>query len=289
MAHRKNTECDLRPDATELQESVGSTVLTFILICMALGALAGLLAGLLGIGGGLVIVPLLTVLLPLYGIVPAEHVMLVAVATSLATIVITCSSSTRAHHRLHNIPWRLAPAVLMGAAAGAVTVGSFAHLVNGQFLQWFFACAVALIGLRMIFSQMASGLRPLPTRPVLALISAFLASIASLLGIGGGALYVPMLNFFSVDMRRAIGLAAVSGLVIAIFAVIGYVSSGWSYYAFADGFVGFVYLPAVAAVVSTSMLAAPLGAKLTQVLPVLRIKRIFGLFLLLVSAKMMFS
>lgn len=268
---------------------MGSTVLTFILICMALGALAGLLAGLLGIGGGLVIVPLLTVLLPLYGIVPAEHVMLVAVATSLATIVITCSSSTRAHHRLHNIPWRLAPAVLLGAAAGALTVGSFAHLVNGQFLQWFFACAVALIGLRMIFSQMASGLRSLPTRPVLALISAFLASIASLLGIGGGALYVPMLNFFSVDMRRAIGLAAVSGLVIAIFAVIGYVSSGWSYYAFADGFVGFVYLPAVAAVVSTSMLAAPLGAKLTQVLPVLGIKKIFGLFLLLVSAKMMFS
>ena len=100
---------------------------------------------------------------------------------------------------------------------------------------------------------------------------------------------MPVLNFFSVNMRRAIGLAAVTGLVIAIFAVIGYVSSGWSYYRFADGFVGFVYLPAVVAVVSTSMLAAPLGAKPTQKLPVLRIKRIFGLFLLVVSAKMILS
>lgn len=273
----------------DARKSWGKTVLIFMLICMALGALAGLLAGLLGIGGGLVIVPLLTFLLPRYGIVPDEHVMLVAVATSLATIVITCSASTRAHHRLNNIPWRLAPPLLAGAAVGALTVGSFAHLVNGDFLQLFFACAVALLGVRMIFSQIASGLRPLPAKPVLALISSLLASIASLLGIGGGALYVPTLNFFSVDMRRAIGLAAVAGLVIAIFAVIGYVSSGLAYYAFADGFVGFVYLPAVAAVVSTSMLAAPLGAKLTQVLPVLRIKKIFGLFLLVVSAKMMFS
>ncbi len=264
-------------------------MLTFFLICMMLGALAGLLAGLLGIGGGLVIVPLLTLLLPLYHIVPAEHVMLVAVATSLATIVITCASSTRAHHRLHNIPWQLAPAVLTGAAAGALLVGSFAYLVNGRVLQLFFGIAVALIGLRMLFSQAASGVRVLPAKPVLAIISAVLASIASLLGIGGGALYVPVLNFFSVNMRRAIGLAAVTGLVIAIFAVIGYVSSGWSYYSFADGFVGFVYLPAVVAVVSTSMLAAPLGAKLTQKLPVLRIKRIFGLFLLVVSAKMILS
>jgi uncharacterized membrane protein YfcA len=98
-----------------------------------------------------------------------------------------------------------------------------------------------------------------------------------------------VLNYFSVDMRRAIGCAAASGIAIAVFGTLGYVIAGWQHYRLADGFIGYIYLPALLGIVATSVFTAPLGARLAQTLPVLTIKRVFGVFLLLVSAKMMFS
>ena len=118
---------------------------------------------------------------------------------------------------------------------------------------------------------------------------AFLGGIASLLGIGGGALFVPMLNYFSLDMRRAIGCAAASGIAIAVFGSLGYVIAGWQHYQLSDGFVGYIYIPALLGIVATSVFTAPLGAKLTQRLPVLTMKRVFGVLLLLIAVKMMFS
>src|SRR5690606_1414306 len=113
--------------------------------------------------------------------------------------------------------------------------------------------------------------------------------LASLLGIGGGALFVPVLNYYSVDMRRAIGCAAASGIAIAIFGSLGYVIAGWRHYQFEQGFIGYIYLPALLGIVSTSVFTAPLGARMTQRLPLLTVKRVFGVFLLLVSVKMILS
>jgi len=146
-----------------------------------------------------------------------------------------------------------------------------------------------LLSLRMLGSRSAVGKKTLPGTASIVSMSAFLGGIASLLGIGGGALFVPVLNYFSIDMRRAIGCAAASGIAIAVFGTLGYVVAGWQHYQFADGFVGYIYLPALLGIVTTSVFTAPLGAKLTVKLPVLTIKRVFGIFLLLVAAKMMLS
>jgi uncharacterized protein len=264
-------------------------LLTVILITLAIGTVVGFLAGLIGIGGGLIIVPALVMLLPAYGIIEPENAMLVAIATSLASIIVTATSSVIAHHRQGNVPWSIATAVLIGAALGALLVGYFAHHVSGEILKLVFAVAVLLLSLRMLGSRSTLGSKALPSKGWLGLVSAILAGMASLLGIGGGALFVPMLNYFSVDIRRAIGCAAASGIAIAIFGSIGYVLAGWKHYSLAEGFIGYIYLPVLVGIVTTSVFMAPIGARLTNRLPVLVIKRVFGVFLILVSAKMLFS
>ena len=264
-------------------------MLSIIAITLILGALVGFLAGLLGIGGGLVVVPALVMLLPAFGIVPAEQAILVAIATSLGSIIITATSSVYAHHRWGNVPWSVAGAIMTGAALGAWSVGYLAHHISGPLLQMIFGVAVLLLSLRMLGSRSAVGKRSLPGTAVITSLSVVLGGLASLLGIGGGALFVPMLNYFSVDMRRAIGCAAASGIAIAIFGTLGYVIAGWQHYQLADGFIGDIYRPALLGIVSTSVFSAPVGARLAQKLPVLMIKRVFGVFLLLVGARMIFS
>ncbi len=264
-------------------------MLTVILISALIGCLAGFLAGLLGIGGGLVIVPVLVVLLPALGVVSSEEIMVVAIATSLASIIITSGSSIRAHHKRNNVSWSLAATVMFGAGMGAGIVGLVAHHINGATLKVFFGVAVFLLALRMLGSRAVLGRALLPAKPLLAAISAVLGAIAALMGIGGGALVVPVLNYFSVDMRRAIGCAAASGIAIAVFGTLGYVIAGWQHYLLSDGFLGYIYLPALMGIVSTSVFTATLGAAMTQRLPVLTIKRVFGVFLMLVAARMVFS
>ncbi|MDP5143219.1 sulfite exporter TauE/SafE family protein [Rheinheimera baltica] len=264
-------------------------MLSIFAITLLLGVLVGFLAGMLGIGGGLIIVPALVMLLPAFGIVPADQAIVVAIATSLASVIITATSSVAAHHRLENVPWNIASTVMVGAAVGAWAVGYLAHNIDAGVLQMIFGCAVLLLALRMLGSRAAVGKRPLPGKLPTMTISAVLGGVASLLGIGGGALFVPMLNYFSLDMRRAIGVAAASGIAIAIFGSLGYVVAGWQHYQLTDGFIGYIYMPAALGIVTTSVFTAPLGAKLVQHLPVLTIKRIFGIFMLLVSAKMILS
>ncbi len=263
-------------------------MLTFFFICMGLGAFAGLMAGLLGIGGGLIIVPALVFLLPMFQDIPPQQVMVVAVATSLGSIIFTCASSSWAHHRLHHIDWRYTPSLLLGAAIGAMLTGYFAHLIDPAFLKKFFGIAVLYLGYRMLRTKRSHQRRPLPQLPVLTGISSLLAICASLLGIGGGALYVPMLSYFSVGVRHAIGAAALVGFIIACMATSGYVVAGWHQIQ-QFGYIGYVYVPAVLGIVTTSLVAAQFGAKLTSRLPVEKIKKIFGVFLLIVSARMLLS
>jgi uncharacterized membrane protein YfcA len=256
---------------------------------MFLGAFAGLMAGLLGIGGGLIIVPVLVFLLPIFQSLPPEQVMVVAIASSLCSIIFTCSSSAWAHHQLHHISWNYTPALLIGAAIGAAITGYLAHLIDANILKKIFGCAVLFLGLRMLINPVSIHRRPLPANPVLSLFSVGLSTLASLLGIGGGALYVPMLTHFSVGVRHAIGAASIVGFVIACFATSGYVISGWKQFEDKVGYLGYVYWPAVVGIVSTSLIAAQYGAKLTSYLPVEKIKKIFGIFLLIVSARMLLS
>ncbi|XQF92293.1 sulfite exporter TauE/SafE family protein [Pseudoalteromonas espejiana] len=259
--------------------------------CALLGCIVGFLAGLLGIGGGLIIVPVLTSLLLVFDVTSASHVLVVSIATSLASILFTSTSSALAHHKNDNVPWQIAPWVMTGVGLGALISGFAASLIPEQVLRSVFAISVVFIAGRMVLSTRNKPIveHPLPKGPILGGISALMGALSGLIGIGGGALIVPMLNYFSVDIKKAIGCASACGIVIALFGSIGYISAGWRVTDLAHGFVGFVYLPALFGIVVTSWFVAPLGAKATHYLPVNIIKKIFAVLLVLIALKMVFS
>ncbi|MCJ8297017.1 MAG: sulfite exporter TauE/SafE family protein [Colwellia sp.] len=266
-----------------------SELLLLILYCALLGSGVGFLAGLLGIGGGLVIVPVLSSILLHFAILPPEQVVIVAIATSLASILFTSTSSAIAHHKNGNVPWNLAPSIMIGVALGALISGFMAALLPGDVIRLVFSVSVVLIALKMFYSSTksdSSTARKMPSKGLLTFFTTITGGLSAMIGIGGGALLVPLLTFFSLDMKKAIGCASACGIVIALFGSIGYISSGSTHFSLADGFAGFVYLPALLGIVCTSWFTAPLGAKSTQYLPVSTIKKIFAALLLVMAANM---
>ncbi len=261
-----------------------------LLSCAAIGALVGFLAGLLGIGGGLIIVPALTALLVHFEVASPEHVMVIAIATSLASIIFTSTSSALAHHKNRNVPWHIAPWVMSGVALGALLSGFAASLIPAAALRMVFAVCVVFIALRMVLSTRGeTRQKPMPGGPVVMSLTTVLGGLSGLIGIGGGALLVPMLHYFSVDLKKAIGCAAACGIVIAVFGSVGYVFSGLAVTDLRHGFAGFVYLPALAGIVVTSWFMAPVGARATHYLPVDIIKKLFALLLVVIAIRMLVS
>nr|WP_086939858.1 sulfite exporter TauE/SafE family protein [Thaumasiovibrio occultus] len=269
-----------------------SELVLLIIYCAVLGSGVGFLAGLLGIGGGLVIVPILTLILLHFQVLPPEQVVVTAIATSLASILFTSTSSALAHHKNGNVPWDLAPWIMTGVALGALVSGFMAALLPEQVVRVVFAVSVVLIALKMFYSSTKGGApkeRSLPRKPVLTIFTTITGGLSAMIGIGGGALLVPLLTFFSLDIKKAIGCASACGIVIAFFGSIGYISSGLEYFSLSEGFAGFVYLPALLGIVCTSWFTAPLGAKSVQHLPVPTIKKIFAGLLVVMAANMMFG
>lgn len=253
---------------------------------LLLGAVAGVLAGLLGVGGGLVIVPVLVALWKMDGLT-AAHIMQLAVGTSLATIVFTSISSVRAHHRkgavLWPAFWRLAPGVVIGAwLSAAVAV----HL-PGAALKDVFGVFELLVALQMGFGVRASAHRDLPGRWGMGLAGAVIGAVSSIIGIGGGTMTVPFLSWCSVSMQRAIGTSAACGLPIAVGGTLGYIAMGWG----ADGLpawsAGYVYLPALLGISAASIVFAPLGAALAHRMSTQLLRRIFAGFLALLGVWML--
>ncbi|WP_440056634.1 sulfite exporter TauE/SafE family protein (plasmid) [Pseudoalteromonas sp. T1lg65] len=266
-----------------------SELVVLILYCALLGSGVGFLAGLLGIGGGLVIVPVLSGILLHFGVLPPEQVVIAAIATSLASILFTSTSSALAHHKNGNVPWELAPWVMAGVALGALISGFIAAWLPEHLVRIVFVVTVVLIAIKMFVSS-SSDIRQdhkIPNKAVLTIFTTITGGLSAMIGIGGGALLVPLLTFFSVDMKKAIGCASACGIVIALFGTIGYVSSGSTYFNLVDGFAGFVYLPALVGIICTSWFTAPLGAKATHYLPVSIIKKIFAILLVVMAVKMM--
>ncbi|NMM39309.1 sulfite exporter TauE/SafE family protein [Pseudoalteromonas arctica] len=264
-----------------------SELIMLILYCALLGSGVGFLAGLLGIGGGLVIVPVLSIILLHFEILPAEQVVIAAIATSLASILFTSTSSAIAHHKNGNVPWELAPWVMTGVALGALISGFLAALLPENIVRIVFAVTVVVIAIKMFFSSKSTPYeRGMPNKGLLTILTTITGGISAMIGIGGGALLVPLLTFFSVNMKKAIGCASACGIVIALFGSIGYISSGSGHFSLEDGFAGFVYLPALFGIICTSWFTAPLGAKGTHYLPVSLIKKIFAALLLATAVKM---
>ncbi|MCF6434647.1 MULTISPECIES: sulfite exporter TauE/SafE family protein [Pseudoalteromonas] len=268
-----------------------SEAILLVVSCALLGSFVGFLAGLLGIGGGLVIVPVLSGILRYFNIVPESQIVLVAIATSLASILFTSTSSALAHHRNGNVPWNIAPYVMGGVAFGALISGFLAALLPEPVIRSIFAVSVVLIAIKMLYSSSKKSVtqRALPSGPVLGALTCVMGGLSAMIGIGGGALIVPLLSFFSMDMRKAIGSASACGIVIALFGSLGYITAGSAHYTFSQGFAGFIYLPALFGIVLTSWFMAPLGAKSTQFLPVSTIKKIFAALLLVIAINMIIS
>ncbi|WP_404826959.1 sulfite exporter TauE/SafE family protein [Ferribacterium limneticum] len=252
------------------------------------GAVAGFFAGLLGVGGGVVVVPLLTILFARQGF-PANEVLHLALGTSIATILFTALSSLRAHHAHRAVLWPvmrdLTPGILIGALFGAMLA---AH-ISSRALSIFFVGFMLFVAVQMIANLRPKPSRNLPGRLGLGIAGTVIGGVASLAAMGGGALTVPYLVWCNVRPHQAIGTSAAVGLPIAIAGTLGYIWSGWGHPGLPAGSLGFVYLPALGVILLASVLAAPLGARLAHRLPVVVLKRIFAGLLLVLSGKMLWS
>ncbi|CAM4247352.1 sulfite exporter TauE/SafE family protein [Vibrio agarivorans] len=257
-----------------------------IFVLCLLGGFVGMMAGLLGIGGGLIVVPALTFILPLIE-VPSENIMPMALGTSLATIIITSGSSAFNHLRLGNIDffavkW-LMPGVVVGGFLGAFIV----EFIPAEYLPRVFGVIVVCLALQMLFSSRSHKVYPMPSRPATLATGSAIGVVSSLAGIGGGSLSVPFLNRHGVEMRRAVGSSSVCGCVLAIAGMLGFVLSGVSADNLPQYSLGYVYLPALIAISLVSAFTTRFGALMATSMPTVRLKRVFALFLFFVAGIML--
>ncbi|MGZ8137339.1 MAG: sulfite exporter TauE/SafE family protein [Methylococcaceae bacterium] len=261
-------------------------MIDIFLASLVLGLVAGLLAGLFGIGGGLVIVPVLAFIFTAQGF-PVDSALLMAVATSLATIIMTAISSVIAHHRLGAVLWskvfRLSPMIMVGAVAGAV----IAKHISADALRTILVVFLLYVGI-----QMGLQVKPKPGLVKQALwmdftVAAIIGLLSSIVGIGGGTLTVPYLVHGQMPMRNAVAIASACGLPIAIAGTAGYAMLGVNAMSLPEWSVGYVYLPAFVGVGLSSILTAPIGAKLANKLPAAKLKRYFSLLLFVMAAKLL--
>jgi uncharacterized protein len=253
-------------------------------IYAALGGVAGLVAGLLGVGGGLIIVPVLAWTFAAQAF-PSGIVLHLALGTSLASIIFTSISSFRAHHLRGAVDWTVVRRITPGIAVGMLCGAWLAGQLDTRALKLFFSCFLLFAGTQMLLGIRPKPQRALPGNAGITLAGAGIGGISALVGIGGGTLTVPFLSWCNVGLHRAIGTSSAVGLPIALFGATGYIWQGWLVN-LPPGSLGFVFLPALAGIVLGSVLTAPLGARLAHALPVSRLKRIFAVLLYILAARM---
>ena len=252
---------------------------------MAVGLIAGILAGLLGVGGGLVIVPMLIFCFVQQGVQP-EIIMHLALGTSLASIIFTSISSFMAHHRRGAVDWiivrRIIPGILIGTFLGTIV----ASRLSTGFLKVFFCIFLYSVATQMILNKKPGATRDLPGNAGMFGVGNVIGLTSSLVGIGGGSLSVPFMLWCNITAHRAIGTSAAIGLPIAIAGTFGYIINNLQANGLPPYSLGYVYLPALLFIACFSVLTAPLGARLAHALPVDKLKKIFALFIYIVATKM---
>ena len=256
-------------------------LISLVVYCL-LGAIAGVLAGLLGVGGGIVIVFAFG-----WQNFPPDVLMLMALGTSMGSIMFTSISSSLAHSRNKGVQWdavrNITPGILIGTFCGSF----LASHVPARFLQLFFVAF-----LFFVITQMLSGKKPKPSRHLpglggMSVAGGIIGVVSSLVGIGGGTLSVPFLLWNNLDMRKAIGTSAAIGFPIALAGCFGYIVNGWNAANLPPYSFGYIYLPSLFGIVIVSMFTAPLGARLAQTLPVPKLKKCFALLLIVVGIRML--
>jgi uncharacterized membrane protein YfcA len=253
---------------------------------LAIGVTVGFLAGLLGIGGGMIMVPMLVFVFTAKGF-PAEHMMHLSLATSMATIVFTSLSSVRAHHRHHAVDWMVARAMAPGIVAGALAATLAAGFIPTRPLAIFFTGFMFYAAMQTLVEIRPKPSRQLPGAAGLFGAGAGIGALSSVLAAGGAFLSIPFLAWCNLPLKRAIGTAAANGFPIAVAGTVGYVFNGVRVEDLPEGSLGYVYLPALALIVAASMPLAPLGARLAHRLPVKRLRIVFALTLLGLALRML--
>lgn len=263
-------------------------LVAYLAFYLALGLATGFVAGLLGVGGGLLMVPALSWAFARQGFAPEFNIHL-ALATSLAVIVPTALSSLRAHHAHGAVDWqavrRIAPGILLGTLVGSLA----AVKLSDAGLKIFFTVFLFYAATQMLLGFKPPASRQMPGMAGMTFVGGVIGLVSSWVGIGGGTLSVPFLTWCNVGLRRAIGTSSAIGMPIALMGTLGYAVSGLTVSGLPTASVGFVYLPALVAIALGSWLTAPFGARATHRLPVSRVKKIFAGLLYLLGVRMAYS
>lgn len=253
---------------------------------LALGAVAGFLAGLFGVGGGLVLVPVLLLMFDAQHFA-AAHPMHLALGTAMATILFTSVASMRKHHQHGAVNWQvvrhITPGILFGTAIGALT----ASIIPVKGLGIFFALFVYFAAAQILLDKRPHPSRQLPGFGGMTLAGTLTGWLSSLVSIGGGTIVVPFLVWCNVPIRHAIGTAAAIGFPIAVGGTIGYIAVGWNTLGLPDSHLGYVYLPALLWVAFATVLTAPLGAKAAHRMKVELLRKLFAVLLIVLATKLL--
>ena len=253
---------------------------------LTLGAIAGFLAGLFGVGGGLVLVPVLLFLFDAQHF-PAEHAMHLALGTSMATILFTSLASMRKHHQHGAVHWRvvrnITPGILLGTALGALIAAS----ISPRGLGIFFALFVYFAAAQILLDKRPHASRQLPGFIGMSSVGTFTGWISSMVSIGGGTIIVPFLLWCNVPLRNAIGTSAAIGFPVAVGGTVGYIATGMSLHSLPTPNLGFVYLPALLWVALASVATAPLGAMVAHRMKVGLLRKLFAVLLLVLATKLL--
>ncbi|SDG54234.1 sulfite exporter TauE/SafE family protein [Pseudomonas abietaniphila] len=252
------------------------------LLYLALGACAGVLAGLFGVGGGLIIVPVLVFSFTLQGF-DSSVLTHLAVGTSLATIIFTTILSVRAHHRAGAVKWRIFGWMTIGILIGAVLGSVTASRIAGPTLQKIIGVFAIVMAIKMALDLKPKVSREIPGKRALAGVGVLIGWASAIFGIGGGSLTVPFLTWRSLTMQQAVATSAACGFPTAIVGTISFMVLGWHDPLLPEHSLGFVYLPALIGIALTSMFFAQFGAKLAHSLSPKMLKRLFALMLVVVG------
>lgn len=260
----------------------------WLIAFLALGAVVGFMAGLLGIGGGGIMVPVLTALFLLMG-VPIDNVVHLALGTSMASIVITSIASLRAHQAKGGVIWKVVKGMSLGIIVGTFFATFLVAHISTLYLAIFFAVFMFFVSAQMFLNKKPKPSRELAGNAGLFFAGSGIGAISALVSIGGGSLTVPYLTWQNIDMKKAIGTSAAIGLPISLAGTLGYLINGWGAYSLGSYTFGFIYLPAVLLISAVSFFTAPYGARLAHQLPVGVLKKLFAALLIALSMKMLVS
>ncbi len=261
--------------------------LDLVLELLALGLIAGFLAGLLGIGGGMLMVPLLTFVLSQRSVEPGQAVKM-AIATSMATITFTSMSSVRAHHRRGAVRWEVVRGMAPGIVAGALVAGAGAFaFIKGQALAGFFALFVGFSATQMLRGGKPAATRQMPGWAGQSAAGGVIGFVSGLVGAGGGFLSVPFMTWCNVPIHQAVATSAALGFPIALANTAGYLIGGWQLRSALPGAFGFLYVPALVLISCASVLMAPLGARAAHAMNVGQLKKMFAFLLYALAAYML--